>query len=94
MAMYGHASDDFMNGSLYTTAFYSSTRDSVNWAYTSRVDVTPATLVGKGSVKQRAGEGPCEPSMVTLADGHILVAFQLEGGHPVCQTHIQRAGPL
>ena len=67
------------NGSLYTTAFYSSADDGLTWEYTSRVDVTDAMVASKGG----AGEGPCEPTMVTLADGRVLAAFRLEGGHPV-----------
>lgn len=79
MALYGHAADGYKNGSMYTTVFYSSSDDGLTWSYASRVDVTPAMLAAKGG----AGEGPCEPTMATLADGRVLAAFRLEGGHPV-----------
>ena len=78
MALYGHAADGYQKGSKYSTAFYSSSDDGLTWSYTSRVDVTPAMLTGQGP-----GEGPCEPTMATLADGRVLAAFRLEGGHPL-----------
>jgi len=77
MALYGHAADGYKNGSLYTTAFYSSSDDGLTWRYASRIDVTPAMLTGG------AGEGPCEPTMATLADGRVLAAFRLEGYLPL-----------
>jgi hypothetical protein len=79
MALYGHAADGYKNGILYTTVFYSSSDDGLTWTYTSRVDVTPAMIASKGG----PGEGPCEPTMVTLPDGRVLAAFRLGGGHPL-----------
>ena len=77
MALYGYAADGYKNGSLYTTAFYSSSDGGMTWSFASRVDVTPA-MVSAG-----AGEGPCEPTMATLADGRVLAAFRLQGGRPL-----------
>jgi hypothetical protein len=88
MAMYGHAADGHKNGSLYTTVFYSSADDGLTWTYASRVDVTDAMVASpKG-----AGEGPCEPTMATLADGRTLAAFRLEGGHPVWLSYTSDNG--
>jgi hypothetical protein len=78
MAFYGHAADGHKRGTLYTTAFYTSP-DGLAWTYASRVDVTPAMV----AEPHGAGEGPCEPSMVTLADGRVLAAFRLSGGIPL-----------
>jgi hypothetical protein len=79
MALYGHSADGYMNGSLYTTAFYSSSDDGLTWNYASRMDVTAAMV----NHMEGPGEGPCEPSMATLADGRVLAAFRLGGSHPL-----------
>ena len=78
MALYGYAKDAPVPGK-YTVAFYSSFDEGVTWAYSSRVDVTQAMTT--------PGEGPCEPSMVTLADGRVLAAFRLSGGIPLWQSY-------
>eukprot|EP00658_Telonema_sp_P-2_P038189 TRINITY_DN27443_c0_g1_i2.p1 TRINITY_DN27443_c0_g1~~TRINITY_DN27443_c0_g1_i2.p1 ORF type:complete len:346 (+),score=75.94 TRINITY_DN27443_c0_g1_i2:394-1431(+) len=83
MAMYGHAADGYKNGSLYTTVFYASENDGIAWRYASRVDVTPAMVAGEGG----PGEGPCEPSMATLADGRVLAVFRLAGGLPLWMAY-------
>jgi hypothetical protein len=79
MALYGHAKDGYKNGTKYTTVFYTSSDDGLMWSYLSRVDVTPAMVASKGG----AGEGPCEPSMATLADGRVLAAFRLDASVPL-----------
>ena len=78
MALYGYAADGHNNGSLYTTIYFTST-DGLKWTYASRIDVTPAMV--------KPGEGPCEPSMVSLQDGRVLTALRLDGGMPLWMAY-------
>ena len=78
MALYGYAKDRPVPGK-YTTVFYQSVDEGVTWKYASRVDVTKDMT--------KPGEGPCEPSMATLADGRVLAAFRLSGGIPLWQAY-------
>ena len=88
-AFYGYASDGYLNGGLYTTAYFTSADDGLTWAYTSRIDVTPAMATGKWPWFKvgHPGEGPCEPALVTLADGRVLTALRLGGGIPLWMAH-------
>jgi hypothetical protein len=81
LACYGHAADGRNNGSLYTSAFFASTDDGLHWVYASRIDATDAMAATKG------GEGPCEPAMVTLADGRVLVALRHASDHPLYMAY-------
>jgi hypothetical protein len=88
-AFYGFASDGYLKGALYTTAYFSSADDGVTWAYSSRIDVTPA-MVATG--KAQLGEGPCEPALVTLADGRVLTALRLGGSIPLWMAYSSTNG--
>ena len=87
LAVYGHASDGWKNGSLYTTAYFSSADDGLHWRYASRIDVTtstPPTHTGE--------EGPCEPSMAVLADGRVLTALRHASDQPLWMAYSSNNG--
>ncbi len=87
LAVYGHASDGWKNGSLYTTAYFSSADDGIHWRYVSRIDVTTSTPPA------HAGEeGPCEPSMAVLADGRVLTALRHASDQPLWMAYSTNNG--
>ena len=76
LAVYGYAADGYKNGSLLTSAYFSSDSEGLAWRYASRIDVTEAMQ----PEEKKAGEGPGEPGLVTLADGRVLTALRVQGG--------------
>lgn len=75
LAMYGHAADSGQacgSRGCYSTVFFKSKNNGLEWQYTSRIDQTSAMPF--------PSEGPCEPSIVVLDDGTVLSVFRLDGG--------------
>lgn len=79
MAIYGFAADGVRGceasgrpGRCYTIGFYRSADDGLSWEYRSRLDQTKSMPL--------KGEGPCEPGMVALRNGTVLLMFRLGGG--------------
>jgi hypothetical protein len=75
LAAYGHQPHD----SLYVTAFFISSDEGLSWAYTS--------LINKSPYMPKKTQGICEPTMATLADGRVLVAFRIDSGKPLWKAY-------
>jgi chondroitin AC lyase len=71
-------------GRCFALAFFGSLDGGLTWAYRSRIDHTAAmpNRTARGWV-----QGPCEPSMVTLSNGTVLLMFRLQSGLPLWQSY-------
>jgi hypothetical protein len=96
-AAYGYAADSpsfcktTWTVGCYTIAVYASHDDGLTWHYTARIDQTAAMPVL---------EGPCEPGMVVIEDGRVLMLFRMGAGHGLWATYSvdgtrwSNAGPI
>ena len=83
VALYGYttgaaSSCSILQPTCYSIFFFSCAdpvHSPTQWVHTSRIDAVPAMVPHGGTV-----EGPCEPAMVQLPDGRVLVIFRVSSG--------------
>lgn len=76
--MYGHATGD----TSYRSVLLKSTDGGRTWGLLSTIAYDPSI----------EGEGPCEPSLVRLANGDLFCMMRVSSSRPMCFTHSTDSG--